>query len=210
MAKKIIIVDYESGNLFSVAQALTHLGADVTITNDITKIKEAQSLVLPGVGAFPDAKNNLDKLNLSEAVVDFIKSGKAFMGICLGMQLLFEESEEFAVTRGLGIIKGSIKKFNTDANIRIPQIAWNTIYNSKRSWEETPLNDIKQNEFMYFVHSYYAKPSEESVILTNTKYHDFEYCSSVLVDNVFATQFHPEKSAVEGLKIFENWIKNLK
>ncbi|MFN8115617.1 MAG: imidazole glycerol phosphate synthase subunit HisH [Bacteroidia bacterium] len=210
MSKKIVIVDYESGNLFSVAQALTHLGADVTITNDVDKIRGAQSLVLPGVGAFPDAKNNLDRLNLSDAVVDFIKSGKSFMGICLGMQLLFEESEEFSLTKGLGIVKGSIKKFQDHSNMRIPQIAWNTIYNSKRTWENSPLHNIKQNEFMYFVHSYYAKPLEENVVLTNTKYHDFEYCSSVLMDNIFATQFHPEKSAVEGLKIFENWIKNLK
>lgn len=210
MSKKIVIVDYESGNLFSVAQALTHLGADVTITNDVDKIRGAQSLVLPGVGAFPDAKNNLDRLNLSDAVVDFIKSGKSFMGICLGMQLLFEDSEEFALTKGLGIVKGSIKKFQGHSNMRIPQIAWNTIYNSKRTWENSPLHNIKQNEFMYFVHSYYAKPLEENVVLTNTKYHDFEYCSSVLMDNIFATQFHPEKSAVEGLKIFENWIKNLK
>lgn len=214
--KKIVIVDYKLGNLFSVKQALTNIGLDVTITTDIKDIETADAIVLPGVGAFGDAMNNLESLNLVNPLKDAIKNNKPFLGICLGLQLLFSESEEFVLTKGLGIIKGKVKRFNNtnkDGETRkVPQIAWNQIQKSNnRTWDNSPLKDIKEGTFMYFVHSFFVEP-EEPVGLSQTNYDGHLYVSSIQKDNLFACQFHPEKSAQDGLKIYHNWaeINNLK
>ena len=131
------------------------------------------------------------------------------MGICLGFQLLFSTSEEFENCDGLDIIKGKVRKFKfKDDMIKVPQIGWNKIYNSKE-WNNSPLINNSQNEFMYFVHSYYVDPSDKKNILTYSKYENFEYCSSIINKNIFATQFHPEKSSFEGIKIYKNWSKLL-
>lgn len=211
--KKIIIVDYGLGNLFSVQHAFRHLGIETYVTSDKNKIREADAIVLPGVGAFGEAMNNLVSLELVEPIKEFVATGKSFLGVCLGMQLLFEESEEFGSSKGLGIIQGTIKKFSSldkSGNpLRVPQIAWNKILkpsDSKFVWEQTVLKGVKEEEYMYFVHSYYTSPANRENILTETEYDGFRYCSSVLKDNVFAAQFHPEKSAEEGLKIYKNWI----
>ena len=160
--------------------------------------------------------NNLKELNLIEPIKKFIDSGKPFLGICLGLQLLFSESEEFGMTKGLGLVKGLVKRFNNvnkDGETRkVPQIAWNQIHRiNGKSWEDTPLNDIKEGEFMYFVHSFYVEPVEP-VELSYTNYDGQNYISSIKKNNLFACQFHPEKSAIEGLKIYNTWAKinNLK
>lgn len=214
--KKILIIDYKLGNLFSVNQALTNIGLNVKITTNPDEIKSADAIVLPGVGAFSDAMNNLNSLDLINPIKKFVDSGKPFLGICLGLQLLFTESEEFGHTKGLGLVKGQVKRFhnnNRDGETRkVPQIAWNQIHKIKsNSWEDTPLNEIKVGEFMYFVHSFYVEP-EEPVGLSQTNYDGQIYVSSIQKNNLFACQFHPEKSALEGLKIYNSWAKinNLK
>jgi len=214
--KKILIIDYKLGNLFSVNQALTNIGLNVNVTSDATEVESADAIVLPGVGAFSDAMTNLKELELINPIKKFVDSGKPFLGICLGLQLLFSESEEFGQTKGLGIVKGRVKRFNNnnkDGETRkVPQIAWNQIHKvNGNSWDNTPLQDIKEGEFMYFVHSFYVDP-EESVGLSQTNYDGKLYVSSIQKNNLFACQFHPEKSAKEGLKIYNNWaiINNLK
>ena len=214
--KKVTIVDYGLGNLFSVQHAFLHLGQQTEVTSDKKKIEEADAIILPGVGAFGEAMKNLEAMDLVEPIKNFVATGKPFLGVCLGMQLLFEESEEFGTSKGLGIIPGYIKKFNhhtTQNNaVRVPQIAWNKIEkpaNSPHDWNNTVLKNVKEGEYMYFVHSYYATPSHKNHVLTETNYDGFSYCSSVLKNNVFAAQFHPEKSAQEGLKIYTNWLTKI-
>lgn len=214
--KKVSIVDYKLGNLFSVNQALTNIGLNVNITSDPEEVESSDAIVLPGVGAFYDAMKNLNELNLVNSIKKAIDSYKPFLGVCLGLQLLFSESEEFGLTKGLGLIKGCVKKFqnkNQDGNTRkVPQIGWNKIQKIDNiSWENTPLNNIKEGEFMYFVHSFYVEPVG-SIGLSQTNYEGQSYISSINRPNLFACQFHPEKSSKEGLKIYNSWaqINNLK
>jgi len=212
--KKIVVIDYGLGNLFSVQQAFVSFGVDAVITRNPEDLLLADAAVLPGVGAFGDAVKNLKECGLFAPILEFINSGKPFLGVCLGMQLLFEESEEFGKHKGLGVIKGVIKKFPnvnpTNQKLRIPQIAWNTIYPPEgKEWKATPFENIKKDEFMYFLHSYYASPSQKSDILSMTNYDGIEYCSAVKRENVFAMQFHPEKSAAEGIKIYKNWVNQI-
>lgn len=208
--KKVVIIDYNLGNLFSVKQACDTIGINAKISSDKSDIDQADALILPGVGAFIEAMQNLDKLGLTEAIKDNVRAGKPIFGVCLGLQLLFTKSEEFGSGEGLDLIKGVIKKFPStyeDKKVKVPQIAWNRITSHKQNWENTPLCDIAENEFMYFVHSYYVEPSADTCVLTNTNYEGIEYCSGILSDNIFATQFHPEKSAQKGISIYKNWAK---
>lgn len=211
MGKKIVIIDYSLGNMFSVQQALAFVGVNAEISGDIETIKSADALVLPGVGAFSQAIDYLDSSGLSVVIKNAIDIGKPFFGICLGMQLLFENSDEFGSSKGLGIIKGSIKKFAFKAtNAKVPQIGWNNIMEPLAGrWNNTILNNLSHNEFMYFVHSYYAVPTDIENILSITNYEGLRYCSAISRGNVVATQFHPEKSGKNGLKIYENWIKKI-
>jgi glutamine amidotransferase len=209
MNKKIIIVDYKLGNLFSVNQALVNIGLDPKISSDRFDIESADAIVLPGVGAFKDAMDNLNELNLSSPIINAVKNGKPLFGICLGLQLLFTQSEEFGSTSGLGLIEGEVRKFKKvnaqGEKVRVPQIAWNTIYEiNNETLANTPLENMSETD-MYFVHSYYVIPKNENVILTETYYSGQKYVSSVLKNNIFACQFHPEKSAQEGVKIYKNW-----
>lgn len=212
--KKILIIDYNSGNLFSVNQALTNIGLNVMISSSPNDIISADAIVLPGVGAFGDAMKNLNKLNLVEPIKQAVASGKPFLGICLGLQLLFSESEEFGITKGLDLVKGKVKRFDSNNSEgerrKVPQISWNKINQINTPWENTPLEGIKNGEFLYFVHSFYVEP-DESVGLSETNYDGQSYISSILKNNIFACQFHPEKSAQEGLKIYKTWaeINNL-
>ncbi len=210
--KKIVIIDYSLGNLFSVNQALVNCGANVILTDKPEDLLSADAIVLPGVGAFNEAMNNLRKSKLDEAILDCIKQGKPFLGICLGMQLLFNNSEEFGSTDGLGIIEGTIKKFKSSSNkkVLVPQVGWNTISLPKNlDWEKTVLKGINENTYMYFVHSFYALPKNADNVLCETTYADIKYCSAVIKENVTATQFHPEKSGAEGLKIYTNWLNTI-
>jgi glutamine amidotransferase len=208
-AKKICIIDYKLGNLFSVNQALNNIGLNVSISSNKDELLEADAIVLPGVGAFGDAMHNLEALDLIDPILNAVNNGKPFMGICLGLQLLFTESDEFGVSKGLNLVSGKVKRFK-DFQIngekrKVPQIAWNQINRpSGVQWNNTPLSDVKEGEFMYFVHSFYVEP-DEPVVLTTTNYDGQSYVSSIIKDNIFACQFHPEKSGVEGLKVYRKW-----
>lgn len=210
MSKKVAIIDYKLGNLFSVKHACDYIGLDSTITSDASIIGKADAMILPGVGAFGEGMNHLNELGLSEVIKKKVDAGVPLFGICLGLQMLFTESEEFGTSKGLDIIKGKILKFPQQVNstkLKIPQIGWNkVIQQSESRWSESSLTELKKGTFMYFVHSYYAKPDNEEDILTMTNYGGFEYCSAVFnKQNVFATQFHPEKSGVNGLTIYKQW-----
>lgn len=213
MALRVSIIDYEMGNLFSVKRACENVGLDPVITSDKRVLMDADALILPGVGAFGDAMTNLRSLDLVSPIRDFVDQGKPFMGICLGMQLLMSESEEFGNFKGLDIITGSVVKFapiDKDNNsVKVPQVGWNRIHpllqGKERKWGSSPLQDIDDGEYMYFVHSYYTVPEDPEVVLACTIYEGTEYASSLFKKNIFACQFHPEKSAAEGLKIYKNW-----
>jgi imidazole glycerol-phosphate synthase subunit HisH len=195
----IAIIDYGMGNLRSVHKAFEHLGLDAAVTRDKKKIASADKVVLPGVGAFKDCMKNLETFGLIDPVVKSIRSGKPFLGICLGMQLLFTESEEFGRHEGLNLIPGKVVRFPQEERLKVPQIGWNQIWKKK----EVPfLKEIPQDSYVYFVHSYYVVPKDPKVIATQTNY-GVEFCSSVSKDNIFATQFHPEKSQAVGLKILK-------
>jgi|ETNmetMinimDraft_20_1059909.scaffolds.fasta_scaffold21654_2 glutamine amidotransferase len=209
---QIAVIDYGMGNLFSVKQACEYAGLKPIITANESVIMNSDAIILPGVGSFGVAMDNLCRLGLVQPVKDVIESGKPFMGICLGMQLLLSGSDEFGESKGLGIIEGTVVKFACkikEKNIKVPQVGWNQISQppgmEKDSWDSSPLRDICNGEFMYFVHSYYSIPENDEVVFSTTNYQGIEYCSSISRKNVFAFQFHPEKSGVEGLKIYRNW-----
>lgn len=214
MSKNVVIIDYQLGNLFSVKQACDMVGMSAIISSDKNDILNADALILPGVGAFIEAMSNLIKLELDIVIKQKVNNGTPIFGICLGLQLLFTKSEEFGSGNGLDLIPGTIKRFPEnfeDRLIKVPHIAWNTIYMSGQDWDLTALKDICNNEFMYFIHSYFVKPEYDSVVLALTNYDGIEFCSSIQYDNIFATQFHPEKSSNKGVSIYKNWalINNL-
>lgn len=205
--KQVVIIDYDLGNLFSVKLACEAVGLSAIVSSDKKNIAKASALILPGVGSFGDAIYNLNRLDLVAPILDFVQTGKPLMGVCLGMQLLFTSSEEFGATSGLNIIQGEIKKLKStiESSIKIPQIGWNKIGKAAVPWEESPLRNTPIDSYMYFVHSYYADPQEKNVVLTLTSYGENNYCSSVYTNNIFATQFHPEKSAAKGVDIYKQW-----
>jgi len=208
--KKVTIIDYQLGNLFSVNQACETVGINAKISSAKEDVFQADALILPGVGAFIEAMNNLAKLDLISPIKDAVEAGKPIFGICLGQQLLFTESEEFGSGNGLDLINGVIKRFAEELDgkkIKVPQIAWNKIYKQLKSWDNTALCEISDEEFMYFIHSYYVKPTAEDCVLTLTNYDGIEFCSAISHNNIFATQFHPEKSGEKGLSIYKNWAK---
>ena len=200
----IALLDYGSGNLRSVHKALLKVGADVLIVQRPEGMRDARAVVLPGVGAFDDCIAALRKQELLEASRDFIKTGKPFLGICVGYQALFEKSEEFnSCAAGLGIFGGSVVRFTEKPGHKIPQIGWNQIEITQPS---CPLyRGVKNGSYVYFVHSFFPKPVDGSIIATRTEYGD-TFASSVWKDNVYATQFHPEKSQAVGLKLLENFV----
>ena len=206
---KLVIVDYQLGNLFSVKQACINLGFPAELTCDPDILHQADAVILPGVGAFAEAMSTLKKDGMDQALVDFVKTGKPFFGVCLGMQLLLTASVEFDEARGLGIEEGVIRRIPAQGR-KVPQIGWNQIHpalGGGQDWSKTPLRDVKHGDYMYFVHSYYCAPAHPGVELCRTNYYGFDYCSALVRDNVFATQFHPEKSGPAGLSIYENWLK---
>lgn len=196
----IVIIDYEVGNLASVKNALDKLGAKSVISNDPEIIKEATALILPGVGAAGQGMRNLKKQGLDKVVIDEINKGKPFLGICLGMQLLFEDSEEGDV-KCLGVLKGSVKKFKKMK--KVPQIGWNQIDLEK---ESSFFKDIKDKSYFYFVNSFYCSPQDKEVVAAVTTYGE-TFSSIVQKDNVIGVQFHPERSGKAGFKLLENFVK---
>jgi glutamine amidotransferase len=200
----IAVVDYGMGNLRSVAKALERAGGEVLVTSDAGAVAQAGKVVLPGVGAFQDAIANLSSRGLDAAVIEAVRAGKPFLGICLGMQLLFETSYEDGVHKGLGIFAGEVVRFEPDAaraDLKIPQIGWNQV-----GFRSSPphLAGIPAGTFFYFVHSYYCAPKDDSVTAGETDYL-CRFASAVWRDNVFACQFHPEKSQALGLQLLKNF-----
>ena len=192
---KTVIVDYNAGNLKSIANMLKYLDEDFLITSNPKDIKSAKRIVFPGQGHFKQAIENLDKKNLIEPIKDVVLSGTPFLGICLGLQILFEKSEEAPNCEGLSILKGEVKKFSQG---KVPQIGWNKI-------KTTVNNDFLDDDFFYFVNSYYVEPKEKNIISSITNY-NIDFCSSVQKENVTAVQFHPEKSSEAGMNFFKLWI----
>ena len=208
----IAIVDYGMGNLRSVWKAFRHLGADARLTQNPQELADARAVVVPGVGAFRDCMANLERLALMEPIVDAIGNGKPYLGICLGLQILFDESEEFGRTQGLGVLKGRVVRFPSDMRpqgstngrpLKVPQIGWNSLNIVRQA---PVFQGISQGPHCYFVHSYYGKPEDPGVIASLTEY-GIEFASSVWKDNLFACQFHPEKSQAVGLKLLRNFVE---
>ena len=197
----IAIVDYGMGNLRSVHKGFERVGFQATVTHDPQVIKKAAGLVLPGVGAFKKAMENLEQLGLTDPIVEFIAMGKPFLGICLGLQLLFSEGEEFGVQRGLGIFEGRVVRFCRADSLKIPHMGWNAVKIRKKV---PVLEDIENGSHFYFVHSYYPIPQNQEIVATTTDYGG-DFVSSVARGNLFACQFHPEKSQAAGLKILKNF-----
>ena len=194
----IAIIDYGAGNLHSVKNALDFLGTQSVITSDADEILAADAVILPGVGAFGDCMACLREMNLIETTVKAAKSGKPFLGICLGLQLMFEESEEAPGVKGLGIFKGKIVKI-PDRGLKIPHMGWNSITLAK------PSQLLRDNSFVYFVHSYYLNTDEDDLISAYTEYGE-KLAIAVERGNIFATQFHPEKSGEEGMEILKKFV----
>jgi glutamine amidotransferase len=197
----IVIIDYGMGNLRSVQAGLEHVGQEAFVTDDPEKVIDAPAVVLPGVGAFGDAMRRLEKTGLGNAFREAVQSGKPCLGICLGLQLLFSESEEGGLHRGLGIIPGRVTRFSA-RSLKVPHMGWNQI--DVRKPDAPILQDIPDGSYMYFVHSYYVQPEDASVIATTTDY-GIDFTSMIVKDNLFATQFHPEKSQKIGLRLLRNF-----
>lgn len=203
MKQKIVVVDYGMGNLRSVSKALEASGARVVISDMPAEILGADKLVLPGVGAFKDAASELRSRKLLGPVCEFIDGGKPFLGLCLGLQLLLEKSEEAGSCKGLGIIKGKVLRFKSK-KLKIPHMGWNQLSGIRRG---CPLfKGIPEGSYVYFVHSYYALPDDKRTISAYTDY-GVKFASAIWSGNVYATQFHPEKSQALGLKIMRNFVK---
>lgn len=201
--RALAIVDYGMGNLRSVQKGFERVGFAAEITRDADRIRRAPGVVLPGVGAFGACMENLSAFGLVDGVVEVIRRGTPFLGICLGLQLLFEESEEFGPVAGLGVLPGRCVRFreNGDPLFRVPHMGWNQI----RKRRAVPhLDGVEDGSFVYFVHSYYVIPLDSELIATTTDYGG-DFVSAVARDNVFACQFHPEKSQSVGLQILRNF-----
>ena len=199
----IALLDYGAGNVRSVQKALTAAGGDVQLVPNPGTVAQADAVVLPGVGAFDDCINAMQRQELFEAARAFVSTGKPFLGICVGYQALFEKSEEFnSCAAGLGIFEGSVVRV-PDTEVKVPQIGWNEVQFSK---PDCPiLQGIESGSHFYFVHSYYPQPKDESIVATRTEY-GVDFVSAVWRDNVFATQFHPEKSQNVGLQLLTNFV----
>ena len=203
---KIGLIDYGMGNLFSVQQAFKRLNQPLVIVNNLNTFEDCDALILPGVGAFDPAMINLKKTYLVPSIIEWVNNGKPLLGICLGLQLLFESSEEGNLD-GLGVIKGHIRRLPLEKDERIPHIGWSPI--SKKN--ECPIfRTDSDSNWMYFVHSYYACPKEQKNLIATTKFGTSEVSSIVWHKNTGACQFHPEKSGIAGQKLLSNWLKWLK
>ncbi|MCD8123430.1 MAG: imidazole glycerol phosphate synthase subunit HisH [Lachnospiraceae bacterium] len=198
----IVIVDYDAGNLRSVEKALRLLGEEPLVTRDPEQIRTADKVILPGVGAFGDAMENLNRFGLTEVLRQVAAQGTPFLGICLGMQLLFERSDESAGAEGLGVLPGEILRIPPSPGLKIPHMGWNSL-------ELTPgarlFQGVENGAYVYFVHSYYLKAREESIVAATTEY-SVHIHASVESGNVFGCQFHPEKSSSVGLTILKNFV----
>lgn len=209
---QVTVIDYGVGNLLSVSRALAHVGAEPMVTDDAEIIAKAQHLILPGVGAFAHGMQGLQARGLDKLVIAHAKSGKPLLGICLGMQMLLDESEEFGTYAGLGLIPGTVAAIpNTDANghpHRIPHIGWNGLQvPTGGTWQGTLFETIKPGDCVYFVHSFAANPANPAHRLADVDYNGRTVCAAVKKDNVMGCQFHPEKSGEVGLAILKHFVE---
>jgi glutamine amidotransferase len=205
MTSKIVIIDYGMGNLRNVQKGFEKIGFEAELTRSKKEIEKASAIVLPGVGAFKDCMENLEKYGLIEPLLRSIEKGKPYLGICLGLQILYSESEEFGSHKGLDLIKGKVVRFRPDPEHKVPHMGWNTIEKEK---EVPMLQGVESGDFFYFVHSYYVIPEEAKWISTFTTYGK-PFVSSIWKENLFATQFHPEKSQQKGLRVLENFVRSI-
>ena len=212
----IAVIDYGMGNLRSVQKAIDVVGGRTKIVSCSKDLKRCEKIVFPGVGAFGDAMKELRRLGVVDAIRESISAGKPFLGLCLGLQLLFEKSDEAPGVRGLCVLKGGVKKFQftnderrtTNDALKVPHMGWNTIVHRPSSivHRNGILRDVPNGSYMYFVHSYYVAPRDKSSVLTTTDY-GIKFVSGVRKDNIYGFQFHPEKSQAIGLKILENFVR---
>lgn len=212
---RVAIVDYRLGNLHSVRQACAYAGMQATITSDKQTILDADAILLPGVGAYGDAMATLHRLDLVSVLRDIAATTKPLIGICLGVQLLMTESFEFGRHKGLGIIEGQVVPFGHPREgervLKVPQIGWNRVCRVENArWDGTLLDGVADGEYMYFVHSYIVQPRDPGVILSTSRYGQIEFCSSVQRGNVFACQFHPERSGIAGIGMYQNLAAQIK
>ena len=199
--KKLSIIDYGLGNIKSLINAFRTFNIELLLTNNKDEILKSDGLILPGVGSFPNGMKKLHEHDLVSIIKNFSKSNKPILGICLGMQLLFEKGEEFESTQGIGLIKGVVKLINDKTKVKLPHVSWSEIFDeTNKKWKNTVLNGINNFEDFYFVHSYAAVQIHENLILSRTKYEEVNFCSTVKYNNIYGCQFHPEKSGTEGLK----------
>ena len=199
----IAIIDYGMGNIHSVAKALESFKAETIVTNKPEVIRNCDKVVLPGVGAFDDAIQELKKQNLITALINHIKDKKPFLGICLGLQFLFEASEEAPTAKGLGVLKGKVVKFQNKKGFKVPHMGWNQL---KKEAECPLLKDVADKAYVYFCHSYYPQPADRKIIAASTDYIT-DFTAVVWKDNLFGVQFHPEKSQAVGLKMIKNFVE---
>ncbi len=219
--KRVAIIDYGVGNLFSVAQACLHVGLVPEITSNPDTVKTADAVILPGVGAFGFAMAQLRALGMVDAITSVANADKPLVGICLGFQLLFEASEEMGRTPGLGLLPGvvrplrdAVEGYGYDQTVRIPNVAWLPVASPQRlanqaAWSSTLLNGVAEGAEMYFVHSYFVDAALHPVSIAEVTYYGFRYCCAVSSANVFGCQFHPEKSGESGLQIYRNLARSL-
>lgn len=204
---KVSIIDYSIGNVQSISNALSNYDAEVIITDNKDTILESDSLILPGVGAYQKAMLELKKRNLPKILNDFRNTGKPILGICLGMQLLFDTSEEFGVSKGLSFCSGEVVRFPKETKGKLPHVSWNSLIESSEGWDNTLLDGVTENDDFYFVHSFICQPKDTKEILAYSMYGEHKFCSVIKKDNIYGCQFHPEKSSKIGLKLLKNFIK---
>ena len=212
MKPRVTVVDYGMGNLLSVTRALEHCGAQVTLESSPLFLGKAERLVLPGVGAFGNGMMELRQRSLSDSLRHYATSGRPLLGICLGMQMLLDGSDEFGASEGLGLMPGWVRQLPAQPGIKLPHIGWSAIEagrpGSGNGWQATLLRDVPPGSEMYFVHSFHADPAEPAHRLAETRYGDFAFCSVVRRDNVTGCQFHPEKSGETGLSILRAFLRD--
>lgn len=202
---RVAVLDYGIGNIHSVAKALRAVGTEPLITSAPEAVKSSDLLVVPGVGAFADCLECLLSRRLDEPVIEFIRTGRPFLGICVGMQMLFTESREFGTHRGLGVIEGTVERLREAEGVKVPHIGWNSV-EPARAWSGSFLDGCASGAMLYFVHSFSAVPAREEDRLADANYGPNRICAAIQKDNVMGTQFHPEKSGEIGLGILRNFV----
>jgi glutamine amidotransferase len=210
MRKNVVILDYGIGNVKSITNAFVEIGAEPVLSSDKSIIMKADALILPGVGAFQKGMENLEAANLVEIIHDFVATSKPFLGICLGMQMLLDESDEFGTRKGLGLVPGKVRKLEVkvESKEKLPHVSWNEInLPAEGRWNDSLLRETEVNTDVYFVHSFVAVPDNEENILATANYGNSAFCAAVKKDNITGVQFHPEKSGGLGLKMLTQFLK---